>query len=145
MEVVKDASLLQAVKDEIRDALLPDTGTEVHAFDKKKLLSLPLLQSIYTEAIRLHLSINITREVVEPMSVDGYNLSKGSIIQAPTTIAHYDENVWTSQDHPASEFWAERHLRYSDTTDEGGNVIRMNEFSVSARPSEFFPYGRLSF
>ena len=141
MEVVKDTSLLQAVKEEVNEALVTDTATGDRSFDMKKLLSLPLLQSVYAEAIRLHLSINITREVVQPMTVDGYILPKHAIIQAPTTIAHYDEGVWASQGHPASQFWAERHIKYQETGDEAGNTNRTKEFSMSARPSEFFPYG----
>lgn len=141
MEVVKDSSLLKAVKAEVREALIPGSETGADVFDMKKLLSLPLLQSIYTEALRLHLSINITREVVDPMAVDGYTLSKGAIIQAPTTIAHYAEDIWADQGHPASEFWAERHLKYSKCSDDKGRVTQMKAFSMSARPSEFFPYG----
>ena len=144
MEVVKDTSLLEAVREEVKEALVTDGETGARSFDSKKLLSLPLLQSVYAEAIRLHLAINITREVVQPMTVDGYTLPKHAIIQAPTTIAHYDENVWASQGHPASEFWAERHIKYHEMVDETGNTSRSREFSMSARPSEFFPYGTYS-
>ncbi|KAK6064063.1 Cholesterol 7-alpha-monooxygenase 4 [Seiridium cupressi] len=56
-------------------------------------------------------------------------------------IAHHDEAVWGVPEHPASEFWAHRHIKYVESTDEAGNSQRKPEFSMAGRPSSFFPYG----
>ncbi|CCF45829.1 hypothetical protein CH063_03708 [Colletotrichum higginsianum] len=141
MEVVKDAALLQRVREELQEALVKDLDNGRPTFDVPKLVTLPLLQSIYVETLRMHVSINITREVLEPMELDGYLLRKGSLVQAPTQIGHLDEAVWGVEDHPASEFWAERHVRYVEKEDETGHVRKVREFTMAGRPSDFFPYG----
>ncbi|KAF4775274.1 hypothetical protein HER10_EVM0008585 [Colletotrichum scovillei] len=141
MEVVKDRSLFQAVRQEVDSVSIIDPKTGKPTFDVGELVTLPLLQSIYVETLRMHVSINITREVMEPMELDGYHLSKGSLVQAPTQIGHREESVWGVEGHPASEFWAERHIKYVEKEDEDGKLQRVKEFAVAGRPSDFFPYG----
>ncbi|KAJ2903942.1 25-hydroxycholesterol 7-alpha-hydroxylase [Zalerion maritima] len=122
MEVAKDPALFRAVRDEVMTAYVTDPATSKCALDLQAVLSLPVLQSIYTESLRLRLSINITREVMEPMTVDDHKLEKGSLLQAPSEMAHYGEAVWDAEGHPASEFWAESHITYFEMTDEAGNL-----------------------
>ncbi|KAI3528664.1 hypothetical protein CSPX01_16066 [Colletotrichum filicis] len=141
MEVIKDRSLFQAVRQEVDSVSIIDPKTGKRTFDVAKLVTLPLLQSIYVETLRMHVSINITREVMEPMELDGYHLSKGSLVQAPTQIGHREESVWGVEGHPASEFWAERHIKFVEKEDEDGKLQRVKEFAVAGRPSDFFPYG----
>ncbi|KAK1991888.1 cytochrome P450 [Colletotrichum falcatum] len=141
MEVVKDPSLFKAVREEVQEALVTDPGTGKPTLDVAKLVTLPLLQSVFVETLRMHVSINITREVLEPMELDGYFLKKGSLVQAPTQIGHLSEDVWGAEGHPASEFWAERHVRYVEKVDEAGNTKKVKEFSMAGRPSDFFPFG----
>lgn len=142
MELIRDPKLFKEVRDEIKTTLVTDPETENSSFDVSQLLTLPLLQSVYSETLRLHVSINITREVLEPMDWDGYTLPKGSLIQAPTRIGLQDETVWGVEGHPASEFWAERHIRYSQRVDGLGETQKVREFCMSGRPSDFFPYGK---
>jgi cytochrome P450 len=109
--------------------------------DLKKLMGLPLLQSIYIEVLRLHVSINVTREVTQDMVLDGYLLKKGHMIQAPSMIAHFDEKIWGTDEHPASEFWAERHISYADHIDESGISKKERHFSLGGRGSSLAAYG----
>ncbi|EXF77052.1 hypothetical protein CFIO01_01699 [Colletotrichum fioriniae PJ7] len=141
MEVIKDRSLFQAVREEVDSVSVTDPKTGKPTFDVAKLVTLPLLQSIYVETLRMHVSINITREVMEPTELGGYHLSKGSLVQAPTQIGHREESVWGVEGHPASEFWAERHIKYVEKQDEDGKPQNVKEFSMTGRPSDFFPYG----
>lgn len=134
MEIVADPALHRAVRDECVAASTVNPVTKERTFDPQKLLSMPLLQSLYIETLRLHISINITREVTQPITIDGYHLSAGSLIQAPSQIGHYDE-VWSSPGHPATEFWAGRNLKH-----ENGKT----EFTMAGRSSSFLPYGRSS-
>lgn len=134
MELISDPSLYQAVREECLRASTTDPVTGKQLIDPQKLLAMPLLQSIYTETLRLHISINVTREVTQPVTLDGFILAPGSLIQAPAQIGHYNEAVWSSDKHPASKFWAARHIKYVD-----GNA----EFTMAGRASSFFPFGML--
>lgn len=142
MELIKDPLLLRAVREEILQAYIVDPDTGRRNIDAQRLISLPLMQSFYVEILRMHVSFNVTREVQQPLSIDGYPIEKGSLVQAYSQIAHMEESVWGVEEHPASEFWAERHLRYVDGVDESGNIVQQAQFSMRGRPSSFFPYGK---
>lgn len=143
IELARDPDLFQAVREEVLKAYVTDPTTGKRTIDAQKLLELPLLQSIYVETLRLHMSINITREIMEPMVLEGYNLERGALLQAPSEIAHYDEGAWASGGHPASQFWAARHVQYAEKRDEAGRVARVPQFVMAGRSNEFFPYGVL--
>ncbi|KAM7202949.1 cytochrome p450 family protein [Naviculisporaceae sp. PSN 640] len=145
MELAKDPELRQAIRDEVQSAYTANSDTGARIFDPIKLTGLPLFQSFYTEMMRMHVSMNVTREVVAPgVKIGGYEIEVGSLLQAPTELGHYDEAVWGSKEHPASEFWAERHLKYvdSDAVDpKTGERKKTARFEVRGRPSDYFPYG----
>jgi cytochrome P450 len=144
-EIIKDPALYRAVRSETETAMYTDAETGRNRLDVEKLLTLPLLQSIYTEALRLNVCINITRELVEPTELNGYKLRKGALLQAPTNLAHYDEQIWGKNGHKATEFWPERHIkRVKKVDDITGKTAIVREFELAARPSEFFPYGTSS-
>ncbi|KAK4142937.1 cytochrome P450 [Dichotomopilus funicola] len=144
MELIKDPELLRAVKEEIATAELPrdDQDGSFKGYDHRKLAALPLLQSIYTEVLRLHVGVLITRTCAEPIKVAGYTVPKGSILQAPTEVGHLDEAVWSTAEHPASEFWAYRHVKEKRVKDEvTGQASTKLEFSLAGRSASFFPFG----
>jgi cytochrome P450 len=143
MEVVKDANILKSVREEVETAYIIDAETGQRKFDLQKLATLPLLQSIFTETLRLRMNFNIIRQVKEPFAVDGYTLKKGSMLQAPMQVAHYEEAVWGSEGHPASEFWAERHIKYVEEIDGFGKRTVRRTFAMAGRPSSYFPFGML--
>ncbi|KAI1735299.1 cytochrome P450 [Xylaria scruposa] len=138
MELVQDRQLIQIIRKEVETVFTIDPNTGKHEIDVDRLLSLPRLLSVYTEVLRLHISFNVTREVRQEISINGFSVAKGSFVQAPSQIAHYDESVWGTADHPASKFWAERHLSY---VDEIGNAITEPRFLITCRPTSFFPFG----
>lgn len=133
MEIIRDPSLLQAVRDEVATVttMHPETGSL--GIDSQKLVSLPLLQSIFTETLRLRINFNIMRDVKQPITLDGHTIPQGSLLQAPMQVAHYNEAVWGAADHPASDFWAERHVR----TGDGGRRV----YSMAGSPTSYFPFG----
>lgn len=144
--MVRDPALLHALRDEVASSeVAAEPATGHRTFNLEHLVTLPLLQSFYTELMRLRVSINVTREVVQPLEVEGYMLAPGSVMQAPTELAHCDESVWGAEGHPAKEFWAARHLRYVAAVDEMGNRTgeRKPVFAIRGRPADFFPYGEL--
>ena len=133
MELIADPKLYSAVREECLAASTADPISGERTFNIQKLLSMPLLQSVYLETLRLHVSINVTREVTQSITLDGYHLTAGSLIQAPSQIGQYNEAVWGSHGHPAAEFWAGRNLKY----DANGKA----EFTMAGRTSSFFPFG----
>jgi hypothetical protein len=142
MEIVQDHALLKEVQAEADTAFQVDASTGKRVLDVQKMLGFPLLQSVYAEALRLHVSVNLTREVVgATATVAGYKLPNKSLIQAPTRIALYDERAWGVDGHPASRFWAHRHIKYVETQDDAGKTARTAEFSLAAGPNDFIPYG----
>lgn len=147
MQLISDPTLYKAVREEVlQNCVVVDAKTGARSLDVKRMLKLPLLQSLYVEILRLHVSVNVTREVVQEQSLQRYSVPRGALLQAPSQLAHYDEEVWGSRDgeHPASEFWAYRHVAYSDKADACGNLVRHAELSMAGRVGAFFPYGTCS-
>jgi len=141
-ELIQDRDLWELVQNEAESVFEINPATGQRVLNVQKMLVLPLLQSVYTEILRLHVSVNITREVVaETATIAGYKLPKNALIQAPTRIAHHSEVAWGTPEHPASEFWAHRHIKHITIQDENGNVSEKAEFAVAAGPNDFFPYG----
>lgn len=135
MQLIQDPPLFRRVREEAEQAFAFDKSIGRRRLsDVAKLLSMPLIQSVYSEALRMHISFTATREALEDIWIGGYRIPKGSLVQSPTQFAHYDETVWGSDGHPASEFWAERHLN----TEE-----KEPRFSINARPTSYFPYGKM--
>ncbi|KAI1407900.1 putative cytochrome P450 [Hypoxylon sp. FL1857] len=141
LEIVKDPGLLQLVREEVATTYVTDPETKSRTIDVDKLVKLPLLQSIFTEVLRLHMNFNLLRHVNEPVTMDGCKMNKGDLVSAPMVLAHYNEADWSRASHPASEFWAERHVKYTEEKHEDGNVTVKREFALAGRPSSYFPFG----
>lgn len=126
IEMVRDPSLLERIRAEIQAGMIFQAqaqGGEVSLakIDIAALAKLPLLNSVYSECLRLRSSIPISRRLREDIDIDGYTLKKDNFILAPSWLSHIDENVWgqdtsntkiSDQQHNpgAREFWAERFL-----------------------------------
>ncbi|KAK0649783.1 cytochrome P450, partial [Cercophora newfieldiana] len=142
IELIQDKSLWNTVREEAESAVEVNQETGKRNLNAQKLMSLPMLQALYVEILRLHVSVNVTREVVAPTAIiAGYKLPQSSLVQAPTRIAHYNEKAWGRADHPASEFWPYRHIKYVTAQGENGKVTEKPVFVMAAGPSDFFPYG----
>lgn len=141
MEVIKDQDLFQTVRQELKGAFATDSETGLPCLNPQKVIALPILQSVYAEVLRMHMSMNITREVIEPTQFEGYVLEKGAIIQGPSELIHYDEEHWGAEGHPASEFWAYRHIKWVEEKGEGGEVKKVPQFTMAGRAAEFIPFG----
>jgi hypothetical protein len=61
LEICQDSSLLQAVREEVSTTYLIDPATNERICDIQKLVVLPLLQSILTEVLQIHMNFNIIR------------------------------------------------------------------------------------
>lgn len=154
IEIAQDHDLQQAIREEVFTAR--SDGDADGVFDLRKLATLPLLQSVFSETLRLHMDFNLIRHVQEDgISMDlnlrssngataGTNciaIPRNSMLQAPMSIAHYEEAVWSVPGHPASVFWAERHIKYVDSDAADGSKVKKRAYALSGRPSSFFPFG----
>ncbi|KAK2604000.1 hypothetical protein QQS21_003836 [Conoideocrella luteorostrata] len=141
MEIIKDKDLFNAVRQDALPCFETNQETGERSVDAQELISSPLLQSIYVETMRLHVSFNVSREVLQDIEIDGVIVGKGSLLQSSSQIAHYEEDVWAVEGHPASEFFARRHIKYVSVEDDSGHLTKKEQFSMKGRPSSFFPYG----
>lgn len=137
IELIRDTDLLREIREEVSQVYNSKEGS----MDVQKLISLPLLQSVFSEVLRLHMSFNVMRNVEKPVNVEKYEVRPGAMIQISMTAAHLDPEVWTVEDHPVDQFWAERHIKYVEETDEQGNVNRKRAFDMGGRAASFFPFG----
>ncbi|KFA54461.1 hypothetical protein S40293_07995 [Stachybotrys chartarum IBT 40293] len=139
MELIKDPSLWRAVKEEVLEAQYFDhTGLKLNV---EKLVSQPLLQSVYAEILRLYSRFLIARTATESVTVCGYTLPKGSTVMTPVEASHLREDIWGAPSHPASEFWAARHIVEIEAQDEHGSTTKRKEYSLGDRKKFFLPYG----
>ncbi|KAI0179259.1 cytochrome P450 [Hypoxylon sp. FL1284] len=142
IELIKDPCLFQAVRDEALSSYTTDAKTGARRIDPRVLTNLPLLQSLYVEVMRMHVSFNATRKALEPVVIDGFAVEKGALVQTCSRIAHYDESVWGVEGHPAAEFWAWRHVKAADAVDVGtGEAIRQSQSAMKGRSASFLAYG----
>jgi cytochrome P450 len=129
IHILRDSHLCHRVQEEIMTAdIVGESDGKTH-IDMDKLVSLPLLQSVYLECLRLYMSVPIPRCLRNSVEVDGYKLSAGNYVLIPSHLAHTNEQVWSAQGHPANTFWAERFVHRN-----------MDETARHA-PGDFFPYG----
>ena len=92
MEILKDPELYRKIMHEVSQAKIAD-GILAGTFDHHKLVSMPLMQSVYTEILRIHVSILVTQTTTEDVMIGGYMVTRGSTLQAPTEVAHLDESI----------------------------------------------------
>lgn len=166
MEIFRDPALLSRVRSELRGSFHPVEISKAH-FDIDKLLKNSLLQSIYSETLRLRIQMYIMRYTDrEELRLNQWLFPKQSIVLVSTVPAQMDENVWnTGKDNanPVDKFWADRFLVYPDNPDSGpcskaatrvkpdssipqpvaSSVVmpQAPKFSLSGTAGHFIPYG----
>ncbi|KAF4634070.1 hypothetical protein G7Y89_g4045 [Cudoniella acicularis] len=134
LEAIQDAKLLMALREEIMTAVMQnkESPEDIH-LDIPKLLSLPLLSSVYTETLRLRISTTATRKLRNDLEVDGYILKAGNMVMVPSWLAHTDDE-WSTPSHPATSFWARRFL-------EGDGTVTSGKPISATHPGKYFPFG----
>lgn len=84
------------------------------SFDLPRLCSKPLLQSIYTEALRLYVSTSMIRSSEDTsIKLGAWIVPKGALIMIPSFVIHHNQALWsTGADGSRSveTFWSERFL-----------------------------------
>ncbi|TKA64831.1 hypothetical protein B0A55_09157 [Friedmanniomyces simplex] len=132
-----DPSILARVMKELREAEKTDGSLDIAV-----LVSQPLLQSLWTETLRLYTDVLVTRNLSEdltlPLDEDGrryVRLRKGDNVFAPSWLGHHDAAAWSSPGKPAdSDFYAERFVVKDAKTGR-------ESFSTAGTAGKFFPFG----
>jgi cytochrome P450 len=112
IEIFSDATLLSRVRAELRAADFQSFTTNA-AVDK--LISLPLLQSIYSEVLRLRVEVqHVLYSNHDEIQINEYRFPRRQIIMVPSGPAHMNADAWNTRDgeHPLDTFWADRFLVY---------------------------------
>ncbi|KAI0479832.1 cytochrome P450 [Xylaria cf. heliscus] len=126
---------------ELRDRVCASLGDALDAkgwnVDMEKVLSNPLLSSIYAESLRLHTQLTITRcSPHSNIELASWFLPKNKVCMVSSYVSHMDENFWNIRDgkYPIDSFWAERFL--IDPLDPNSGPVRNDvPSSVYQRPS----------
>ena len=132
-----DPTLLGRVLTDLQQAEKPDGSVDIPT-----LTSSGLLQSIWTETLRLFTDVLVTRNVTEattlPLDEDGKTLIKlesGDNVIAPSWISQHDPRTWTGGEVPPDVFYAERFL-VPDPENQWHQI-----FSITGKTGNFFPFG----
>ena len=119
IEVFRDKDLLSRVRAELASSGFHGI-TSSHALED--LLSLPLLQSVYSEILRLRVEVQtVLYNDQEDIRINEWRFPKKSIIVVPAGAAHRDSQFWNTKDgeHPVDRFWADRFLVYPNDPRSG--------------------------
>ncbi|KAK7219823.1 hypothetical protein V2G26_007826 [Clonostachys chloroleuca] len=137
-EICRDPGLLQLVREEATDCLLP-SSSDALKFDMEKLLRKPVLQAVFAETLRLRVHGIIPRKTPqEGVNVRGGVIPKHTLFFINSTTQHMDPNVWctgAAKDHPPEEFWPGRFLLEEKTSK--GNFV----YSISGKSGAWVPFG----
>ncbi|CAG8959562.1 hypothetical protein HYFRA_00001463 [Hymenoscyphus fraxineus] len=108
-------SLLTSVLQEISSS----SGADILSISA--LLSSPLLQSLFSEELRLRTSVTVQRSPQSDFQLGSYTIPKGSVMFSSSWHEQKDPAIWNESptlrspvSHPLTEFWAERFLIYDD-------------------------------
>lgn len=112
IEIFRDKPLLSRIRAELAAVNFQGIAS---GQDIKTLLSLPLLQSVYAETLRLRVEVQtIFTSDQEDICINEWRFPKNSLIVVPAGAAHRDPNFWNTKngEHPVGHFWADRFLAY---------------------------------
>lgn len=136
---MRDRSLLTRATLEA-NACRTSHATKSLAFDITKLCNQPLLQSSYAETLRMYVAVYIIRKPeYEDAQVLDYTIPKDKMIVMSSAMAHMDKRNWNLgvlEEHPVTNFWAERFLTIGDDASRSSSEIStVNAPSIVKSPA----------
>ena len=150
IEVFRDKRLLSRVRAELTAAEFRGITSSQ---DVDKLMSLPLLQSIYAELLRLRIEVQTVFSAgQEDIRINEWRFPKKSLVVVPAGAAHKDPDFWNTRngEHPVECFWADRFLAYPgdprsgprrDCTTDGGRFKETPMTSSDPTKAKFVSSG----
>ena len=127
VHIFRDPELLrqtrvQADKSATATAIAADTAAAaVAAFDTEGLTRNPLLQSVWSEVLRLYVALFIVRGADHDAFTlpSGHTVPPKKMIVVDTHTAHMDPAVWNAAKAPLDAFQADRFLVYPERPESG--------------------------
>ena len=119
IEIFRDHGLLSRVRTELESAALQGITS---GQDIDKLMSLPLLQSICAELLRLRVETpTVFSSYREAIHINEWHIPKDSLVLVRSGTAHRDPDFWNTKNeqHPLDQFWADRFLVYPEDPQSG--------------------------
>lgn len=123
IEIFRDKTLLERVRAELSTINFREISTNE---DIEKLLAVPLLQSIYSELLRLRVEVQtIFSSHREDIYINNWRIPQNSLVVVPAGATHKDPEVWNSHDgeHPLDQSYADRFLVYPGIPQSGPRKI----------------------
>lgn len=163
LDILIRPDLLSKIRAEVVNTMDPSKkGTS--AIQMPKLLSNPLLQSVYCEELRLRNGVVIQRvPAVDTFKMGEWKFPKDRMIIASSWHEQRDRKVWNEgpvngEFHSVEDFWAERFLVYPNDPNSGprkpGSVAKSKptkadakadssqpKFTADSVTGSFIPYG----
>lgn len=132
-----DPTLYGRVMEDVKKAERPDGSIDIPT-----LISSHLMQSVWTETLRLSTDVLVTRNLAAdttlPLDDDNktfIKMKKGDSVFAPSWISQHDPKTWSDDRAPPEEFYADRFL-FPDPEDPKQKI-----FSMNGTTGKFFPFG----
>lgn len=128
-----DKTLLPDLMGELITAQRPDGSLDIN-----KLVQLPLLSSMYSETLRVHVDVLVTRTINQtftlPSSLPGHPghlLEKGNIAMAPSYLSHHDSVFWSTygEETVDPDIWHARRF------------LHQGKYSTIGTSNKLFPFG----
>ncbi|KAL8943448.1 MAG: hypothetical protein Q9211_000980 [Gyalolechia sp. 1 TL-2023] len=158
LEIFKDQQLLGRVRTELEKIGFHDA---VDDHEVERLLAVPLLQSIYSELLRLRVEVQtLFFSNEEDFQINQWRIPKRSLVAVPAGHGHRDEAIWNTKSgqHPLDQFWSDRFLVYPGDAQSGPRRLvrpRKDEshfapgvvqedkarFTLSGLSDTFIPFG----
>ena len=133
LDPTADKALFPRVMNELETARKADGSIDIPT-----LMALPLLQSMWSEVLRLYTDVLVTRQLHEDLTLpvdDGKRhilLKKGQVAIAPAWVAQHDPTAWSEPSY--STFYPERFLTTNPETGQ-------DTFTLSGTAGKFLPFG----
>ena len=121
VHIFRDPALLQRTREQASKCATGADPSAASAFDSEGLTKNPLLQSVWSEVLRLYVALFIVRgadhdDVALP---GGHVIPRKKMIVVDTHTAHMDAGVWNASEAPLDAFQADRFLVYPDKPGSG--------------------------
>lgn len=145
--IISDGTVQKRFLEEIQVAEISPRNENFATYDVDSLCSIPYLQSLYAETLRLYVANMVLRTPrSRPISLDGWRIQQGELVATMSYPMHRDQtrfNTGTIEDpHPLSEFWADRFLTMKGVDSKPtASTQSPLEFSLNGTEGAWIPYG----
>lgn len=139
VEILQSKDLYADAVMEVRTASV--SSGDSTRFDLKKLLELPLLQSIYAETLRIYVTAMFLRKTAKDTQLGAFTVPQDSTVMLCSHSEQMNEKLWNptcSPEIPAvTEFWGRRFLDEDPSLPDSGPRFKVEEISGG----KWLPFG----